>query len=150
MSPHDAFLTLRGLQTLAVRMEQSIRSTVSLVNLMESERYKSIINKVNYPRERTINYNGYGSCFSVEFVDLETARQFCESLEIFHIAVSLGGNVSLVEHPASMTHMIVPKEEREKAHITDGLVRISVGLEATYDLLHDVMTVLDRLGEKEE
>mmetsp|Transcript_20081 Transcript_20081/g.24104 ORF Transcript_20081/g.24104 Transcript_20081/m.24104 type:complete len:158 (-) Transcript_20081:92-565(-) len=78
---------------------------------------------------------------------LRRARNVCESLRVFNLAVSLGGVESLVEHPASMTHAMIPRETRLAGGLPDGLVRISVGLERASDLVEDLRSALDRCDE---
>lgn len=82
---------------------------------------------------------GFSGIVSVEFnLDLEQAKKLISSLKIFSLAESLGGVESLVDHPASMTHASIPKEEREKIGLTDGLVRFSCGIEDIEDMLADL------------
>ena len=82
---------------------------------------------------------------SIEFSNIEKARKFAKNLNIFILAESLGGVESLICHPASMTHASIPKDIREKICLSDGLVRLSIGVEHPDDLLEDVKQALDRL-----
>ena len=89
--------------------------------------------------------NNQGGMISVELNSLENARQFVKGLEIFTLAESLGGVESLVCHPATMTHASIPSEIRTELGITDGLVRLSVGIEHVDDLLMDINNALLRV-----
>lgn len=82
--------------------------------------------------------NGFGGMISIELGSLERARRVAEGTRIFALAESLGGVESLIGHPASMTHASVPKEMRERLGLTDGLVRLSVGIEDPEDLIEDL------------
>ena len=88
---------------------------------------------------------GFGGIISIELGNLQNARKFAESLEIFSLAESLGGVESLVDHPAIMTHASVPLKDREKLGITDGLIRLSVGVEDEEDLIADVEKALKKI-----
>ena len=89
--------------------------------------------------------SAYGGMISIETGSLENARAFVKGLELFTLAESLGGVESLVNHPATMTHMSVPKEQREAFGLTDGLIRFSVGVEDVADLEADLGEALSRL-----
>jgi cystathionine beta-lyase/cystathionine gamma-synthase len=89
--------------------------------------------------------SGYGGIISLDLGSLEQARVFMESLRLFALAESLGGVESLVCHPATMTHASVPPADRQRIGITDGLVRLSVGVEDVEDLVRDVLAALDRV-----
>ena len=82
--------------------------------------------------------SGFGGMVSADFGSLENAKKVLNNVKIFILAESLGGVESLISHPASMTHATVPKEEREKFGLTDGLIRFSVGIEDIEDLIEDV------------
>ena len=86
--------------------------------------------------------SGFGGMVSADFGSLEKAKKVLNNVKIFILAESLGGVESLISHPASMTHATVPKEEREKFGLTDGLVRFSVGIEDIEDLIEDVEKTL--------
>lgn len=146
--PMDAFLTMRGLKTLHVRMEQHQANASKIADFLVDHPQ---INRVLYPGlESHPQYDiarkqmsGAGGMITM-FVDggLEKSRDLLESVEVFTLAESLGGVESLIEHPAIMTHASVPKEKREKLGITDGLVRLSVGIEDSEDLLGDLEQAL--------
>jgi cystathionine beta-lyase/cystathionine gamma-synthase len=147
-SPFDCYLVLRGIKTLPVRMRQHVASAQVLAERLAQH---PAVRRVYYPGLK--NDPGYalaarqmkgpGGMISFE-VDggLGPAQKLLEKLTIFACAESLGGVESLAEHPASMTHASIPRELREKIGISDGLVRLSVGLEAEEDLWADLESAL--------
>ncbi|MBX3299514.1 MAG: cystathionine gamma-synthase [Acidobacteria bacterium] len=143
LSPFDSFLVLRGTKTLAVRMEAHDRNGRVVANfLAEHPR----IEKVYYPglashpqhelakRQQT----GFGGMVSFETGSLDNAKKVLENVKLCILGESLGGVESLISHPASMTHASVPAEKRAALGITDGLVRISVGIEDVEDIIADL------------
>lgn len=144
MSPFDSYMVLRGIKTLAVRMEKHYK------NAMEIARYLGEHPKVkrtyypgleSHPQHELAmrQMTGFGGMISFEIDGgLKEARRFLEGLTIFSLAESLGGVESLIEHPALMTHASIPREEREKVGITDSLIRVSVGIEDVKDLIEDM------------
>ena len=144
MSPFDSFLVLRSLKTLSLRMQQHCESASEIANFLDSH---GSVEKVYYPGlSGHINHevaasqmNGFGGMISVVVRGgLESATRFLENTKLFTLAESLGGVESLIEHPAIMTHASIPKEIREQLGIVDGLVRLSVGIEAIEDLKDDL------------
>ncbi|MCW5958926.1 MAG: cystathionine gamma-synthase [Pyrinomonadaceae bacterium] len=143
LSPFDSFLVLRGTKTLAVRMEAHDKNGREVANFL-TEHPK--IQKVYYPglvshpqhelakRQQT----GFGGMVSFETGSLENAKAVLENVRLCTLAESLGGVETLISHPASMTHASVPIEKRESLGITDGLVRISVGIEDVEDIIADL------------
>lgn len=151
MDPHQAWLILRGLQTLDLRLERSQKNAMILANLLESN---DKVGFVWYPGLRSFpqyylvkeQMLGFGSMISFELKGgLEAGKLFMNSLKLITRAVSLGGVESLIQHPASMTHVSVPKDERLKYGITDGLIRLSVGCENINDILEDIDQALDKI-----
>ena len=143
--PFDSFLVLRGLKTLAVRMQRHCENALALAHWLEKH---PKVAKVYYPglashpqhalagRQMT---RGYGGMISIELKGgLEDSRRFLERCEIFALAESLGGVESLIEHPAIMTHASVPAEARAQLGISDSLCRLSVGIEDVEDLKADL------------
>lgn len=139
--PFDSYLALRGLKTLALRMQQHNRSAAKIALFLQDHRK---IEQVIYPglsshpqhelakRQMT----GFGGMISILIKgDLQTARTFLENITIFTLAESLGGVESLIEHPAIMTHASIPAEKRKALGITDNFVRLSIGIEDTDDLI---------------
>jgi cystathionine gamma-lyase len=143
-APMDSFLVLRGLKTLHVRMERHAANALALARFLEGHPQ---VEKVTYPglpshpQHALARRQMRGSGGMLSFVirgGLPAARAFLEALRIFACAESLGGVESLAEHPAIMTHASVPRETRQQLGIADGLVRLSVGIEAIDDLVADV------------
>jgi cystathionine gamma-lyase len=143
-SPMDAFLVLRGLKTLGVRMERHARNALAVAKLLgghpQVERvvYPGLESHPQHALARR-QMSGFGGM--ITFVlrgGLPAAAAFLRAVRIFSCAESLGGVESLIEHPAIMTHASVPKATREKLGIADGLIRASVGIEALDDLLEDL------------
>jgi cystathionine beta-lyase/cystathionine gamma-synthase len=143
-SPFDCFLVLRGVKTLPVRMERHCKTAMALATWLEGQ---SQIERVYYPGLASHPQHALGktqmraSGGMISFVikgGLPAARGLLEAVRIFVCAESLGGVESLIEHPALMTHGSIPRETREAIGIGDGLIRISVGLEAESDLRADL------------
>ncbi|MDH4260023.1 MAG: PLP-dependent aspartate aminotransferase family protein [Gammaproteobacteria bacterium] len=147
--PFDSFLALRGLKTLPLRMRQSSESALAIAGWLERH---GRVERVLYPglqshpqhalalRQMKNGHSGIVSFFLKG--GLPEARRFLERLELFTLAESLGGVESLVDHPAIMTHASVPPELRAKLGISDTLVRLSVGIEETGDLIADLENAL--------
>lgn len=143
-SPFDCFLILRGIKTLAVRMEQSSANALAIATFLET---RDEVERVIYPglpshpqfelAQKQMRLGG-GMISCVLKGDIETARRFLKNVQVFLLAESLGGVESLIEHPALMTHASIPREIREKTGIVDGLVRLSVGIESIEDLMADL------------
>ncbi|TSA29383.1 MAG: cystathionine gamma-synthase [Ignavibacteriales bacterium] len=146
-SPFDCWLTLRATKTLAVRMKQHNQNAIQIAEYLST---KSYVKKVIYPGLKSHpqhelakkQMSGFGGMISVDFGSLDNAKKVIGKLKIFTLAESLGGVESLLCHPASMTHASVPKEERDKLGITDGLLRFSVGIEDVEDLIADIEQAL--------
>jgi cystathionine gamma-lyase len=131
-SPLDCFLVLRGTKTLAVRMQRHTENATAIVAWLKERRE---VERVLYP--------GRGGMVTAFFrLDLEAIRRLLRAVKVFACAESLGGVESLIEQPAIMTHASIPKPTREALGITDGMVRLSVGLEHADDLIHDLEQAL--------
>ena len=143
--PFDSYLALRGLKTFALRMQRHAENAAELAAWLEQH---PKVNKVLYPGlpshpqhalAQQQMQRGYGGMISIELAGgLDASRRFLERCELFTLAESLGGVESLIEHPAIMTHATVPPETRTALGISDGLCRISVGVEALSDLRADL------------
>jgi cystathionine gamma-lyase len=141
--PLDCWLALRGVKTLPVRMRQHDQSGRLIAAWLERH---PAVDCVYYPGLTshpqhdlaTRQMSGFGGMISLELGSIERARIVVESTRLFALAESLGGVESLIGHPASMTHASVPREMREAMGLTDGLVRLSVGIEDTEDLMADL------------
>ncbi|MDO8527271.1 MAG: aminotransferase class I/II-fold pyridoxal phosphate-dependent enzyme [Deltaproteobacteria bacterium] len=134
-SPFDCWLTQRGLKTLGLRMERHQQNAKEIVAFFEKEKK---VKKIHYP--------GFGGMISVEFkLSVVKTKQLISSFKYFTLAESLGGVESLVSHPSSMTHASVPQKERAKIGLSDSLVRFSVGIEDSADLIEDLKSALAKI-----
>lgn len=147
-SPFDAWLLTRGVKTLALRMDQHQKNALEIVNFLKTH---SKVKKIYYPGLDTHpnheiakkQMKGFGGMVSVEFaLPLESTKKLISSFKLFALAESLGGVESLVCHPATMTHASIPEKERHACGITDGLVRFSIGIEDSDDLIEDISSGL--------
>jgi cystathionine beta-lyase/cystathionine gamma-synthase len=143
LSPLDSFLVLRGIKTLAVRMDRHEQNARQVVEYL-----------VKHPKVRKVLYpglpdhpghelnkrqaSGFGSMVSIEMGSFEAAKAMLDRVQVWSFAESLGGVESLISHPATMTHASIPAERRAEIGVTDGLVRLSVGIEDVKDLLEDL------------
>lgn len=147
--PFDSYLALRGVKTLALRMRHHNAAALELAQWLEQHpQVEKVIypGLVSHPQHELAKrqMSGFGGMISILLKgDLEKARRFLETVEIFALAESLGGVESLIEHPAIMTHASIPKENREKLGIWDNFVRISVGIEDLDDLKADLDRALN-------
>ncbi len=150
--PFDSFLALRGLKTLHLRMRAHCDGAMAIARMLDGH---AGVTRVIYPGLASHpqhalaarQMDGFGGIVSVELDGgFDAAKQFCERLQVFTLAESLGGVESLVNHPAVMTHASIPEERRAALGITPGLVRLSVGVEDVVDLVADVERALDGHG----
>ncbi|MBK7157266.1 MAG: PLP-dependent transferase [Ignavibacteria bacterium] len=149
-APFDCWLIMRSTKTLAQRMKAHNENAVTICRTLEEDKR---ISKIYYPGSESHpqfelakkQMRGSGGIISIELGSYDKAVSFCNGLKIFQIAESLGGVESLVCHPVSMTHGSVPKELRDKFGLTDGLVRLSVGIEDGEDLMEDINNALSKL-----
>ncbi|WBS05634.1 PLP-dependent aspartate aminotransferase family protein [Pseudoduganella sp. SL102] len=148
LGPFDSFLALRGVKTLAIRLERHCASALELAQWLERQ---AAVRKVFYPGLASHpqhalarrQMHGFGGIISIDLAtDLAGARRFLERCEVFALAESLGGVESLIEHPALMTHATIPAAQRAQLGIGDGLVRLSVGIEDVADLRRDLANAL--------
>ncbi len=149
MDPHQAWLVLRGVKSLGMRMERAQENSMKLAAYLEKHpkvdwvRYPGLESHPQYALGKK-QMRGGGAVFSFGVKGgLEAGKTLINNVEIPTLAVSLGGIETLIEHPASMTHAGIPPQERVKAHITDDLVRIAVGCETYEDLEQDLQHALD-------
>jgi len=147
LSPFDSYLLLRGVKTLAVRMEQHDKNGRVVASFLVD---RLGADKVFYPGLETHpqhelakrQQRGFGSMISIELGSLAAADKFAQRLRLGYLAESLGGVETLVCHPATMTHAAVGTERRAELGITDGLMRISVGIEDVGDIVADLEQAL--------
>ena len=149
--PMDCFLVLRGLKTLHLRMQRHCENGAEVARHLQNH---PAVAKVHWPgfedhpghdvaARQMHDFRGMVA-FTLANNDLETAKQVVASTKVFTLAESLGGVESLIGHPATMTHASIPKEVREKTGVTDGLIRLSVGIEDVADLIDDLDQALNQ------
>ncbi len=150
--PFDSFLVLRGVKTLGVRMRQHQQSALRIARYLEED---PRVEKVIYPGLDSHpqhdlaarQMSGFGGMITAILkANLDETCRFLSNVEVFALAESLGGVESLIEHPAIMTHASVPKPVRDELGISDGLIRLSVGIEDVGDLLADLESALNSIG----
>ena len=151
LSPFDAYLIMRGMKTLQIRMDRHTKNAMEVAKFLESHENVEL---VNYPglesfpqyelAQKQMDMPGGMIAFEVKG-GLEAGKKLLNSLELCTLAVSLGDCETLIQHPASMTHSPYTPEERAEAGISEGLIRISVGLEDAEDIIADLKQGLDRL-----
>lgn len=150
LGPMDSWLVLRGVKTLAVRMRQHSENGIAVANFLAAHlkvktvHYPGLTSHPQYDLGRK-QMHGPGGMLSFETGSIENARTVLNSVRLCSLAESLGGVETLISHPATMTHASVPPEERQRLGITDGLVRISVGIEDVEDLIADLDQALARI-----
>lgn len=149
LGPFDSFLVLRGLKTLALRMERHCRNALQLARWLETEpkvarvHYPGLASHPQHELARRQMSGGFGGMITLVLgTDLAGTRRFLENTHLFALAESLGGVESLIEHPALMTHGSIPPEQRAALGISDALVRLSVGVEDVDDLQADLRGAL--------
>ena len=143
--PMDCFLVIRGIKTLHLRMARHCENGRAVVEYLKTN---DKVEKIYWPgleshpgyeiASRQMSDFGGMVAFTLKGDSIASANKFVESTNIFTLAESLGGVESLIGHPASMTHASIPKEIREKVGITDGLIRLSLGVEDAVDLIEDL------------
>tara|TARA_B100000242_G_scaffold253687_1_gene196099 strand:- start:31 stop:1167 length:1137 start_codon:yes stop_codon:yes gene_type:complete len=147
--PMDSFLTLRGIKTLHVRMKRHCENAKVIATFLDNH---NKVDKVYWPGfENHLNHDvaksqmsDYGGMISFTLKgDFELVKKITSSFKVFTLAESLGGVESLVNHPATMTHASIPKEERDKIGIADNLIRLSVGIEDISDLVDDIKQAIN-------
>jgi len=149
LGPFDAWLVLRGTKTLALRMERHNTNGLAMAQYLEAH---PKVTRVHYPglpshpqhALASRQMRGFGGMIAFDLGSLEAARRLLNSVRLCALAESLGGVETLISHPATMTHSSVPADRRAALGITDGLVRISVGIEDIDDLKADLAQALDR------
>ena len=153
LGPFDSFLLIRGIKTLGVRLDRHVENAEKAAAHLKTH---PAVKKVYYPGlpeaqgyeiQKRQAKNG-GAMISFELDEKYDIRKFFSSLKLIALAESLGGIESLVCHPASMTHASIPYEIRQKVGITDGLIRLSIGIENIDDLLADLDQAIAESGEK--
>lgn len=150
IAPQVAWLVLRGIKTLALRMDCHNKNAFAIANMLfENSKIKAVF----YPgleshenhRIAKSQMKGFGGMVAFDIGGVEEGRRFINNLKLCTLATSLGGVETIVQHSASMTHATIPIEQRLKAGITDGLIRLSVGIEAVDDLIADLRGALEKI-----
>lgn len=143
LGPFDSFLLIRGIKTLSVRLDRHVENAEKAAGFLKVHKavknvyYPGLPEAQGYEINRRQAKNG-GAMISFELKENYDFKKFFKSLKLITLAESLGGVESLVCHPASMTHASIPYEIRQKVGITDGLIRLSVGIEDIEDILRDL------------
>jgi len=147
--PFDSFLTLRGIKTLALRMERHCANALAVAQFLEKHpqveqvRYPGLASHPQHALARRQMSTGYGGIVTAVLRGgLEVARRALERCHLFGLAESLGGVESLIEHPGMMTHASLPAQVRASLGISDGLIRLSVGVEDVEDLIAELRQAL--------
>ncbi|PTI09986.1 bifunctional cystathionine gamma-lyase/homocysteine desulfhydrase [Staphylococcus xylosus] len=151
LGPQDSYLLIRGIKTLGIRMEQVQRNTLEIIAMLQEH---NAVRQVFHPSIAThLNHDihqrqaeGHTGVVAFEVADIESAKQVIKTSKYFTLAESLGAVESLIAVPALMTHASIPKDIREKEGIADGLIRLSVGIEGTEDLVEDLKAALNTLN----
>ncbi|MDU4602333.1 MAG: aminotransferase class I/II-fold pyridoxal phosphate-dependent enzyme, partial [Staphylococcus warneri] len=151
LGPQDSYLLVRGIKTLGLRMEQINRNVEAVIDMLQSH---DSVQKVFHPSIKShLNYDihatqadGHTGVIAFEVKDTEAAKQVIHATQYFTLAESLGAVESLISVPALMTHASIPADVRAKEGITDGLIRLSIGIEDTDDLVNDLKQALDTLN----
>jgi O-acetylhomoserine (thiol)-lyase len=147
-SPFNSWLMIQGLETLSIRMKQHSKSALKIAQFLESQ---PKVLKVNYAglesdtnHNRAVKYldGGFSGLLSFEVKDLETAKNIVDNIKIFSCVVNIGDSKSIITHPASTTHQQLSIEELEASGIGAGLIRLSIGLEDTDDLIDELRKVI--------
>ncbi len=153
LGPFDSFLLIRGIKTLAVRMDRHVSNAEKVADFLTAHKavknvyYPGLESSQGYDINRRQAKNG-GAMISFELNEGYDINTFFESLELVSLAESLGGVESLVCHPATMTHASIPADIRKKVGITDGLIRLSVGIENIEDILEDITQAIAKSERK--
>jgi len=150
LAPMDCFLVSRGIKTLAVRMKQHDANGMQIAKFLESH---PKVKRTLYPGLKSHpqheiakkQQSGYGAMLSFDVGSIDAARSLLNHVKLCSLAESLGGVETLISHPATMTHASVPAEMRQRVGITDGLVRLSVGIEDAEDLIADLDFALSKI-----
>lgn len=152
LQPFDSFLLIRGIKTLSVRMDRHVENAEAVVQLLKNHEavshvyYPSLPESQGYWINKSQAKNG-GAMISFELKSSYNIEAFFRSLKLIALAESLGGVESLVCHPSSMTHASIPYEIRQKVGITDGLIRLSIGIENIGDIIEDLKHAIDASKE---
>ncbi|HHZ06253.1 MAG TPA: PLP-dependent transferase [Clostridiales bacterium] len=152
LQPFDSFLLIKGIKTLGVRLDRHVENAQRVVQFLQNNKaikkiyYPGLPDSQGYAINKRQAKNG-GAMMSFEFKDGYNIKTFFSSLRLIGLAESLGGVESLVCHPASMTHAAIPYEIRQRVGITDGLIRLSLGIENSEDIIWDLSNAITAAKE---
>ncbi|MCK7556911.1 PLP-dependent aspartate aminotransferase family protein [Chitinophaga sedimenti] len=154
LSPFEAWLTIRGIETLSLRLEKQCANSLAIASWLNEH---PAVDKVFYPGLATHKNHhiarkqqkGYGGIvtFSLKDDHIKNAIRIVNSTKLFKLAESFGGVKSMLAHPVTMTHRIIPEDFRRKAGVQDSAIRLSVGIEDVEDLINDLKQALDKLNQ---
>ncbi len=150
LSPFEAWMCLRGIKTLSVRMDRHCRNGADVAEFLSHHRK---VRRVNYPGLlthpqhglATKQMRGFGGMISFDMGSMKNAKKLLRSVRLAALAESLGGVETLISHPATQTHAAIPAKERNEIGVTDGLVRMSVGIEDIDDIIADLQQALAKV-----
>ena len=151
IAPQVAWLVLRGIKTLALRMERHNSNAFAIANMLgahpkvKAVYYPGLESHPNHKVAVRQMHEGYGGMVSFDLGTVEAGKTFANSVKLCTLATSLGGVETILQHSASMTHATLSSADRQKAGITDGLIRLSVGVEDVKDLIEDLSQALDEV-----
>jgi cysteine-S-conjugate beta-lyase len=150
LAPFEAWLVMRGIKTLALRMERHNQNAMKIAqHLGESTKVQKVFypGLSDHPQHQLAKQQctGFGGMISFDVGTLQNAKKVVEATRVFALAESLGGVESLIGHPITMTHASVPEEKRKRMGLTDGIIRLSVGLEDLEDLIADLDGALTQI-----
>lgn len=151
IAPQVAWLVIRGIKTLALRMEKHNSNALAIANMLgdhpkvQAVYYPGLESHPNHEIAQRQMPGGYGGMIGLDLGTIEAGKTFANSVRLCALATSLGGVETILQHSASMTHATIPREDRLKAGITDGLIRLSVGVEDVNDLIEDLTQALDKI-----
>jgi methionine-gamma-lyase len=150
IAPQVAWLVLRGIKTLALRMERHNQNASAIANMLASHPkvrevfYPGLENHPNHEIAKR-QMKGFGGMIAFDVGGVEEGKSLVNNVKVCTLATSLGGVETIIQHSASMTHAILTREQRLKAGVTDGLIRFSVGIEDVEDLINDLQNALDKI-----
>lgn len=150
IAPQTAWLVLRGIKTLALRMERHNQNALAIAHMLSNHSKIQAVHYPglsNHPQHQTARkqMRGFGGMIAFDVGTIEAGKKLVNNVKVCTLATSLGGVETIIQHSASMTHAPLSPEERQKAGVTDGLIRLSVGIENEKDLIEDLETALDKI-----
>jgi methionine-gamma-lyase len=151
IAPQVAWLVLRGIKTLALRMERHNSNAYTIANVLgdhpkvKAVHYPGLESHKNHEIAKRQMPGGYGGMIGLDLGTVEAGKAFANNVRLCTLATSLGGVETILQHSASMTHAALTPEDRQKAGVTDGLIRLSVGVEDVKDLIEDITQALDKV-----